>query len=458
MDIDVQDIREDIEDLDMGFDPNEEFPAPPDEFLEDIRAVKKQEEIEGPLDDSGAPSPPDSQPDAMSAPDLPDVGHSVFDLAKHFERVVTATSAFSGTSCDVSLNSSFTESSATENSSSEAASWSPGPSPLPSPSPSMDSACSYQPQPPTRFHFPPLPTGLVNPVANSMTLAAQRLASQLPASTSSSSNHQPSVNPVQTSKGIVIALTGVTLANCDQNRDAIYGRLARASTAINNLSGIGGGTLPRAISKSSSRPPDYQTAMQRLCLMKNQNQNSTRSMVNPVKGNPVVAAVNPIVNTQLNAARIQQLDGLNRIKLNSNPNHVPRPGGDVVDGCGHAGVNNGHQVNCDNQANHNQVNGELEKRARRVSEPAMDTPTVNPTGFSDCSRTKSAGGLKSGLKNMSANVQKPGLKRMKKKVSFSDHVELVAHSADIEEVHLPNPLLDRILGKSYLANNNINNG
>lgn len=48
--------------------------------------------------------------------------------------------------------------------------------------------------------------------------------------------------------------------------------------------------------------------------------------------------------------------------------------------------------------------------------------------------------------------------RLKKKVSFSDHVELVAHSADIEEVHLPNPLLDRILGKSYLKANNINNG
>jgi hypothetical protein len=49
--------------------------------------------------------------------------------------------------------------------------------------------------------------------------------------------------------------------------------------------------------------------------------------------------------------------------------------------------------------------------------------------------------------------------RGKKRVSFSDHVELVAHSEDMkEEEHLPNPLLERVLGKDYLNSNNIRNG
>jgi len=55
-------------------------------------------------------------------------------------------------------------------------------------------------------------------------------------------------------------------------------------------------------------------------------------------------------------------------------------------------------------------------------------------------------------------LKKTSLK-IRKRVSFSDKVELVAHSEDMEEEeHLPNPLLDRVLGKAFLQNNQIRNG
>lgn len=48
--------------------------------------------------------------------------------------------------------------------------------------------------------------------------------------------------------------------------------------------------------------------------------------------------------------------------------------------------------------------------------------------------------------------------KVKKRVSFSDQVELVAHSEDIiQEEHLPNPVLERVLGKAFLQCNHINN-
>lgn len=51
------------------------------------------------------------------------------------------------------------------------------------------------------------------------------------------------------------------------------------------------------------------------------------------------------------------------------------------------------------------------------------------------------------------------LRKIKKRVSFSDQVELVAHSEDMTpEEHLPNPVLERVLGKAFLNSKNINNG
>lgn len=51
------------------------------------------------------------------------------------------------------------------------------------------------------------------------------------------------------------------------------------------------------------------------------------------------------------------------------------------------------------------------------------------------------------------------LQKVKKRVSFSDQVELVSHSEDMTpEEHLPNPLLERVLGKAFLQSKNIQNG
>lgn len=60
-----------------------------------------------------------------------------------------------------------------------------------------------------------------------------------------------------------------------------------------------------------------------------------------------------------------------------------------------------------------------------------------------------------GMKKL--HPSKPSLKT-KKRVSFSDHVELVSHAEDVEEEeHLPNPLLERVLGKAFLQSNHIKN-
>ena len=49
--------------------------------------------------------------------------------------------------------------------------------------------------------------------------------------------------------------------------------------------------------------------------------------------------------------------------------------------------------------------------------------------------------------------------KIKKRVSFSDQVELVAHSEDLKpEELLPNPVLERVLGKAFLQSQNIFNG
>lgn len=302
----------------------EEFPPPPDEFLEDIRAAKKTEEIEGPLDEPRIPSPP-----SPPAHPLDDDG---FDLTSHFARVVNLCNG------SESLNSSFAESASEQSASCSSPSTSPHSSPLPSPSiTSLDSAstsnCTISDREsgfscPTRFPFPPPPL-------------QQRLR---PATA------------IATSKGIVIALTGVT-------QQMNSSRLNHVASAINSLSAIGGGTLPRGAAPAGNGampakrpPPDYLTAMQRLRMMRN----------------------------------------LNQMPLN-NDNAVVS----TVDGASRRGPKSALKVN---------------------------------------------------------QSQRPSQVLLKKKVSFSDQVELVAHSADIEEEHLPNPLLERVLGARYLAENGINNG
>ncbi|KAI1303613.1 hypothetical protein HDE_02197 [Halotydeus destructor] len=345
----------------------DELPPPPDEFLEDIRAVRKTEEIEGPFEDPFDPlsGPPSSESDHGS--EVQDT--SVLHLAAHFEQVVNL-STYHGHG---SLNSSFTES-ASERSSSGHESWSPLPSPLPSPSvTSLDSVSTANctmgvPEPMaafgghrnsiscigTRFPFPPACV----PHAAYVPLAA---------------NGSP---------------LGVTLAPFTGS----HGRLS----AINSLTSIGGGTLPRAASgQMVKRPPDYQTAMHRLCLMKQKN----------CPTSPTMAAPRPAVN------------------------HVTSD-----------------RVTC----------------AARGPVPAVVklTPLVESRDMPDGAQPTIKSALSRDRARRASGTPGHGqaVRKAKRRVHFSDQVTLVAHSADIDEDHLPNPLLDRVLGKRYMAAAGIQNG
>ena len=58
-----------------------------------------------------------------------------------------------------------------------------------------------------------------------------------------------------------------------------------------------------------------------------------------------------------------------------------------------------------------------------------------------------------------ARMMKPQQKNFagKKRVSFSDQVEIVAPSEEIVEAFLPNPVLERVLGKAFLTQKGIEN-
>lgn len=335
-----------------AIEPGPEFPPPPNEFLEDIRAFRKQEEIERP-----SPSPPTSSHVS---------GTTAFLLPRHMN-VVRNGPAFSGNG---SLNSSITET--TESSCSP--SVSPVSSPLPSPSHSSIDTSSTSSfamndkvaQPTMRFDFPDCSTS-DRRVRNS----------SLP----------PRLTP---------GTRNVTLARLHPvslSREPLYQRPPPPK---------GFGSLPRPSSSCSlGRPPDYLTAMQRLSLSKSaQPLGQKTAVVAPVRSlhplkTPSHSSSLPTTFAYTNLSIRQSLSGHNRRSSIS---------------CG-------------------EVNGL--GRSNQTVQPVA--PNACPASFS------------------------PG--KVKKRVSFSDQVELVAHSEDMNpEEHLPNPLLERVLGKAFLQSKNIENG
>lgn len=349
-----------------AIEPSPEFPAPPADFLEDIRAFRKQEEIECPL-----PSPL-LHPHVHSVP-------PVFRLPHHVHGSARNDSSFNGNG---SLNSSITE---TEESSCSP-SVSPTASPLPSPHSSIDTsstssfAMHHETQiGETRFFFPPTQPLQVQPChRNAGKNAQQRLVSG-PTAVSDSATRLVTLTPLHSASAF--------------EREPLYQRVAGVVPS-------GYGSLPRHSSASSSlvRPPDYRTAMHRLSLSKSAQTANQKAAV-------ATHVVKPM----------QPLKAMSQSSLSSASLPV------------------------------------------RISQLVLA-----PTAPSSQSRRSSISCGEVGRGEQTALVaplnSRP-LRKVKKRVSFSDQVELVAHSEDMNaEEHLPNPVLERVLGKAFMHSKNIQNG
>lgn len=507
--------------VESAIEPNEDFPPPPEEFLEDIRAVRKQEEIEGPI-----PSP--TVPNQRML--------HVFDLTSdHFTQSNVLSQRQRSSLCyngNGSLNSSITE--ATESASSWSPSVSPVPSPLPSPShSSLDSTStpnfiignnqlrsvlheSAFPSSPSStsscFQFPP-PTSshLIRHTTNSRIETNQLI-------------NTPQVHhlhPRRSSKGIVIALTGVTLAplstSCE--KESIYQKLP-SHRASNPPASSMYGTLPRSgsgsgVNTGGMKPPDYNTAMQRLSLAKNISMNANAVKVSQQSGmkqgalvggqqpqvhrQQLIAAVNPQIQVQqreqsVSHQRMELIPGSSSPTISDsslttttkttssfpptsihqsfsscgdsgltsssgNGDSFPSTAPSVRDSQFQATQKDNHQNRQEIQSppsclksksqtspSHDSNHGSLSQSSRRRNPPHLpETSAPSPTCSISSSSTRKIGN------NCIKSKDSPS--KGKKRVSFSDQVELVG----LEEEYLPNPLLERVLGKAFLANNNISN-
>lgn len=485
-----------------AIEPNCDFPAPPDEFLEDIRANRKQEEIEGPLEASPSVTPPDS----IASSDI------AIDLSQDLQR---NSHSFNGHG---SLNSSITETETTESSS-----WSPSPtaSPLASPSHSSWESASIQ-----SFTYP--------------------------ASSSSSTSHHhhhhhssPSRFPFPPPQVQAALITnkppqpGVTLAPllpCNLDREPIYQRLptlARPGSSLSTAStssSLSSSHLPSTSGPTGTiaRPPDYQTAMKRLSLAK---ANSTLHRPNPASTiSHSMASVVSLHAQNITGPTITSSPSSSSLPLKAGPQFVvpsvpvatvnphrpppspppvsrnsagatttktalaPRqmvnggackglPGGEVN---GASSLVNGPPYNrATNSGPSDEIpssrveSGSIHdllldqhsplppKAVQSTSTTGKSTSTTTPTGnaiggtsnFSlSSSHLNSHCPLSPNLNPPSATGGGIMKKKVKKRVSFSDQVELVCSEEMIQEEHLPNPVLERVLGKAFLQNNHINNG
>lgn len=498
----------------IAVEPNEDFPPPPEEFLEDIRAVRKQEEIEGPI-----PSPTVTNQRMLHVFDLTSDHFTQSNLSQRQRSSL----CYNGNG---SLNSSITE--ATESASSWSPSVSPVPSPLPSPShSSLDSTStpnfiignnqlrsvlheSAFPSSPSStsscFQFPP-PTSshLIRHTTTNSRIETNQLIN------SPQVHH---LHPRRTSKGIVIALTGVTLAplstSCE--KESIYQKLP-AQRASNPPASSVYGTLPRSGSGSGAntggmKPPDYNTAMQRLSLAKNISMNANAVKVSQQSGmkqgalvggqqpqvhrRQLIAAVNPQIQVQqreqsLSHQQEKLIHGSSSPTISTSSHTTsspPTPIHKSFSSCSDSGLTSsgngdssstapavrGSQSQAtqkDNHQNrqeiqsppsclkstqsqaspsHDSNHGSLSQSSRRRNLPHLpETSAPSPTCSISSSSTHNKGN------NCIKSKDSPS--KGKKRVSFSDQVELVG----LEEEYLPNPLLERILGKAFLANNNISN-
>lgn len=336
-----------------AIEPNAEFPPPPADFLEDIRAFRKLQDIDDPL-----PSP-------ILHPDARAHNH-VFRFPHHLECGVRNDSSFSGNG---SLNSSITET--TESSCSP--SVSPTASPLPSPThSSVESASttSYSMHDMTsrvgnsHFVFPPSKhmCHSMGQAVGHRKVTGSRLVTLAPL-------HPPS----------------------SFDKEPIYQRIP-----------AGYGTLPRSGATSALiRPPDYLTAMQRLSLSRTVQPvgSKTTTVTHIVRPMPPLKAMSHSGLTSIPSSN-RSIHTTSTIRLPTGSSHNRRS-----------------SISC----------GELQALGQTEKAVGLNSRTMKGT-------------------------------KVKKRVSFSDQVELVAHSEDMSpDQHLPNPLLERVLGKAFLQSQNIHN-
>lgn len=385
-----------------AIEPNEEFPAPPEDFLEDIKAFRKQEEIEGPSNISGQ-----SQEDVRNF--VLSSSLNRFDsIPNHISR------SFNGNG---SLNSSITET--TESS------WSNSPvsSPLPSPCPSINSISSFNlPEDSQKFVFPQSGHPLTSsPTRNSLRLPNSHGVSSYPRLPPYPSLLlDPSLRSRMTARGVSLA----PLHSSSLERESIYHRLPPNGHAYDLLPRLPSSPLSpsttSSISTSTSalRPPDYMTAMQRLSLSKVSTSKMPSGVVTQSTSSlPVTSSVQSIPQSNQNRTVSQPLKSITSLSSSL-------PEKQSLASISECGDKSGDSI-------------PVRLRRSSISSSCSEDRSGQPS-----SRPASQVSLK-----------------VKKRVSFSDQVELVSHSEDMkEEEHLPNPLLERVLGKAFLTANNIRNG
>lgn len=301
----------------------------------------------------------------------------------------------------------------------------------------------------------------------------------------------------------MIALTGVTLAplstSCE--KESIYQKLPPMKTS-NPAPASMYGSLPRSGSGSGAntgakKPPDYNTAMQRLSLAKNMSMNANvvkvgqqqsemkREALNTghlprVPRQQLIAAVNPQIQVQPR----EQLVGHQEVKFNrdcpssssATLSHKSFPSVSCTDS-GNGGTeydlkspSTAPSVLQDSQSQATQKDNHQNRQETHLqSHPScLKSPSTSASHDSSNLRSLSQPDKRRDLHLQEFPAPSPTCisfpithciksnnspPRGKKRVSFSDQVELVG----LEEEYLPNPLLERVLGKAFLANNNISN-
>lgn len=404
-----------------AIEPNEEFPAPPEEFLEDIKAFRKQEEIEGPLhsDPVVVSHPSVDGIHSASGQNRGDVTDFVLTSAlNHFDSIPTKISrlSFNGNG---SLNSSITETETTE-SSSWSPSTSPVSSPLPSPCPSLSSTQSFplpdEASSSQRFAFPPGHPLTSSPSRNSLRLPPNQFHPhhRLPP-------HPSLIDPSLRNRMTSGRSAGVTLAPLHPSslqRESIYQRIPTNSHSYGSLPRLPSSSSTSSLTTSALRPPDYMTAMQRLSLSK----------VSTSKG--VTQSTSSTTSTSLPASP----SAVQSIPQNNHHRSPPQPLKSIPSLSSSLPEKQSLPTVLEN-------GDSLAVRLRRNSVSSSCSEDTRIFSGQPSSRQPSKASLK-----------------VRKRVSFSDQVEVVAHSEDMEEQeHLPNPLLERVLGKAFLNSNNIRN-
>ncbi|XP_015795546.1 uncharacterized protein LOC107371908 [Tetranychus urticae] len=275
--------------------------------------------------------------------------------------------------------------------------------------------------------------------SSSLSSSSQSQAAQSTISSSTPTTVSPSPQPSQTTvspnntltspsslrQGLrVVTLLGSTMRNNLESQSQISSnnnnsqKLSQLSTTNNASTDIHGSSRP-------DRPPDYQTAIKRLSLMKDFKRLSTSPSPSTVL--PTVNGNNSLSDHNLSASPATVTNCSPALLINSKVTPLIRPT-----------PINPAPITSAGRIAHSPSHLQAPSPSPSTSSTVMSTVTESQS--LNCSNHK----INPIKVDEIANRRKDTTP--KKSVSFSDQVVLVAPAEDDDEEYLPNPLLQRVLG------------